>query len=251
MSIPGDGEVIFDVDTDEESDMFYDQGDGEVIFDVDTDEESDMFYDQALSSMINSGDMPSISLSPLLDHNEQRRQKDRERYAQMTNEDKENKLKRRREAYKRKKIEDSYCISIQEKRARARVKYNSMEPEQKQAKIAQVNANRAARRNTPSEDSIALENPGYIASDMPPPLLTRPHRKPVTHGERHALIARRNESFMIRRDTRTCDSLEDPSISVQTTSDIDPPKQPSIQNTGENAIYKHLLHVLMQYIFLL
>lgn len=195
--------------------------------------------------------MPSISLSPLLDHNEQRRQKDRERYAQMTNEDKENKLKRRREAYKRKKIEDSYCISIQEKRARARVKYNSMEPEQKQAKIAQVNANRAARRNTPSEDSIALENPGYIASDMPPPLLTRPHRKPVTHGERHALIARRNESFMIRRDTRTCDSLEDPSISVQTTSDIDPPKQPSIQNTGENAIYKHLLHVLMQYIFLL
>ena len=53
---------------------------------------------------------------PIIDVKEQRRKKDRDRYARMTNEEKQEKLKRRREAYQRKKtIKNS--IQLQKKNA--------------------------------------------------------------------------------------------------------------------------------------
>ncbi|EEE60808.1 hypothetical protein OsJ_14407 [Oryza sativa Japonica Group] len=234
----------------------------EDIFDDDTNE-SDMFDGQAPSSMLDAGTTSFGSPSPLLDPNIRRRQRDRERYAQMTLQEKEEKLKKRREAYKRNKdlnalanveeplhathsgqaeqeiaSQDKGSIPKQEKKALARMKYRNMGPDQKKAKIEQVIANRALRRNTPSKYSIAMESPTYIALDTSPQVPTRLHRKHIAHDERQALVSRQNESFTIRWDTRTSVSVgEDPSICTQTANSIDPPKQQSITNTGDEDIF--------------
>uniref|UniRef100_A0A452YIZ9 Uncharacterized protein n=1 Tax=Aegilops tauschii subsp. strangulata TaxID=200361 RepID=A0A452YIZ9_AEGTS len=40
-----------------------------------------------------------------------------------------------------------------------------MQPEQKKARIRQITANRALKRNTPCKESIAMENPTYVATE--------------------------------------------------------------------------------------
>jgi hypothetical protein len=61
-------------------------------------------------------------------------------------------------------------------------------------------------------------------------------------------MARRNESFMVRRDKSTSAllELEDPSISAQPVSGVDPSNQPSVMNIGEDPSYIHLLYVVLQ-----
>lgn len=125
---------------------------------------------------------------------------------------------------------ESRTLIIEKKRSTDRAYYANLTPEQRQAKIAKVNANKALRRNTPSQYSIAMENPGYVASSMSP-------RKHVTHGERQALLAHRNESFRIKNRTRSA-SLEDPSVSAEPANGIDSTNQPSVTNNGENPILK-------------
>ena len=71
--------------------------------------------------------------SPIIDVKEQRRKKDRDRYARMTNEEKQEKLKRRREAYQQSKtIKD--LTQLHKKCTRGRKKYADIKPEQKTKK---------------------------------------------------------------------------------------------------------------------
>jgi hypothetical protein len=122
-----------------------------------------------------------------MDAKEQRRKRDRERYARMSDEEKQKMLKKRREAYKHsktkeleartekcteegkeemlKKHRDAY---MQKKRkepkqrtkicAKERQKYANMEPEQKKARIDQIKANKILRRNRPCKESVAMVN---------------------------------------------------------------------------------------------
>ena len=121
--------------------------------------------------------------SPIIDVKEQRRKKDRDRYARMTNEEKQEKLKRRREAYQqsktirdltqlpkkctwgRKKYADLKPEQKTKKCVREKQKYANMQPEQKKARIEQIIANREFRRNTPCKESIAMVNPAYVESE--------------------------------------------------------------------------------------
>ena len=104
-----------------------------------------------------------------MDIKEQRRKRDRERYANMTDEEKKENLKKRREAYKQKnsiKKMKKYADLDPEQRTRQcaqkRQKYANMEPEQKKARLQQILANREYWRNTPCKESIAMVNPFYI-----------------------------------------------------------------------------------------
>lgn len=132
---------------------------------------------------------PIGSQPPLLDPKEQRRKRDRERYARVTDEEKQEKLKIRREAYHQRKKTSNDDTQIQKRKEHDRQRYANMKPEQKRAKIEQTNASRMLRCNTPSKDSIAMENPAYIEEEMPsqviPSALTTKQRKHVAPGERH------------------------------------------------------------------
>lgn len=52
-------------------------------------------------------------------------------------------------------------------------------------------------------------------------------RKHVTNGERHALLAHRNEGFRIRHHTSSV-SLEDSSASAELANGIDSTNQPKL-----------------------
>ena len=71
--------------------------------------------------------------SPIIDVKEQRRKKDRDRYARMTNEEKQEKLKRRREAYQQSKTINN-LTQLQNKMHTGRKKYTDLKPEQKTKK---------------------------------------------------------------------------------------------------------------------
>jgi hypothetical protein len=130
----------------------------------------------------------------IMDAKEERRKRDRERYAQMTNEEKQEKLKKRREAYHRNKTkepdhrtkrctEEEKEIMLEKRReaykqkkinepeqsakrrARDRQRYANMQPEKKKARIEQVAANRELQRITPCKESIAMVNPAYIPTE--------------------------------------------------------------------------------------
>ena len=104
-----------------------------------------------------------------MDIKEQRRKRDRERYAQMTNEEKQEKLKKRCEAYKQNKTirnTKKYADLEPEQRtiqcAQKRQKYANMQPEEKQARLQQITATREIKSNTPCKESIAMPNLAYI-----------------------------------------------------------------------------------------
>jgi hypothetical protein len=126
---------------------------------------------------------------------EEKRSNYRARYANLTPNQRHKRRERQNELKALKRMNtDENSTAIQARRESDRMKYKNMDPKEKQAKIDKVNANYALRRNTPSEYSIAVENPGYVASNMSPFAPIRTERKHVTHGERQALVARRNES---------------------------------------------------------
>jgi single-stranded DNA-specific DHH superfamily exonuclease len=104
-----------------------------------------------------------------MDVKEERRKKDRERYARMTDEEKQEKLKKRREAYQQKKKQEE-----------------------------------AKKQSMPSKDSIAIVNPTYIPTEeVGASNLNERQRKPVSPGERHTFLHRRNEEFSTKQRTTT------------------------------------------------
>lgn len=124
---------------------------------------------------MSTPDKPFESPSQLLDPKEQRRKRDRDRYARMTDQEKQEKLKKRREAYHQQKRTSTNSTQIQKKCSQVtdqekqqklqkkcmheRERYANMQPNQKKAKLEQDSANRARRRDTLSKNSIAMENP--------------------------------------------------------------------------------------------
>ena len=128
-----------------------------------------------------------------MDAKERRRKRDRERYEQMADEKREEKLKKCREAY-----------------------------QQKKARIEHINE---LKRNTASKDSIALENPAYIATEKEVGTSTIPdYRKHVTPGERQTLLHRRNKEFTTRQ--RHVSSKQDVSMKETGDDDTEPLQQP-------------------------
>jgi hypothetical protein len=115
---------------------------------------------------------PFGSHSQFIDVKEQRRKRDRERYAQMSDQEKQEILKMRREAYKQKKkikgtkkYADLEAEQRKKQCVQKRQKYENMQPEQKKARLEQIVANREFRRSTPCKESIAMVNPAYIATE--------------------------------------------------------------------------------------
>ncbi|KAI5016078.1 hypothetical protein ZWY2020_005929 [Hordeum vulgare] len=162
--------------------------------------------------------------SPEMDAKEKRRKRDRDRYAQMADEKKQEKLKKLREAYQQKK--EKIC-------AQQRQIYANMQPEQKKSRIEHINE---MKPNTTSKDSIALENPSYIAIEQEVGTSTFPdHRKHVTLGKRQTLLHRRNEEFMTRQ--RHVSSKQDVSMTETGEDDTEPLQQP------EEMIYGNTLNL--------
>ncbi|RCV05919.1 hypothetical protein SETIT_1G121300v2 [Setaria italica] len=99
----------------------------------------------------------------------------------MTDQEKQEKLKKRREAYHQHKRTRTNSTQIQQKCSEEtdqekqqkiqkkcmhdKERYANMQPNQKKAKLQQDSANRARRRNTLSKNSIAMENPANIVTD--------------------------------------------------------------------------------------
>jgi hypothetical protein len=115
---------------------------------------------------------PFASQSKVIDVKEQRRKRDRERYAEMTTEEKQERLRIRREAYKQNKtskVMKKYADLEPEQRkkqcAQKRHKYANMQPEQKKSRLEQIIANREFRRTIPCKESIAMVNPAYIPTE--------------------------------------------------------------------------------------
>lgn len=143
-----------------------------------------------------------------MDAKEQRRKRDRERYARMSNEEREEKLKKHREAYQQNKTNKDSRKEPDQKTKRRQEYANTqpeqkevgieqiaanselergtptrdaIEPEQKQVGIEQIAGNCELERRTPIKDSIAMEKPAYIASEQD---VSVNHRKHVMSGEK-------------------------------------------------------------------
>ncbi|RCV15864.1 hypothetical protein SETIT_3G092200v2 [Setaria italica] len=154
--------------------------------------------------------------STVIDANEKRRKRDREHYAKMTDEEKQDKLKKQRQAYHRSKEQ----------------KYANIQLEQKKARIEQAITNREMRSSKTTKGSIAMENLVYIETDMSVSTssLNVKHRKHVTPGERQTLLARQNKKFMKKqKGTIYSSSKEDETMSEE-DNDIEMQKQPEIMN---------------------
>lgn len=190
---------------------------------------------------------------------EQKRKRDRDRYARMTNEERQeskekikrknkernermteeerqDKLKKRREAYHQKK----YSGKTPEQKATQRTqekKYENMQPERKKARVEQIEVRRQLKRNTPSKDSIAMENPEYVATEeeVRSSKLTTKHRNRVAGGKRQTLIHERNEEFTRRRKQTVAESSkEDKSMTETCDENNQPLEQPQVMTYGKN-----------------
>jgi hypothetical protein len=168
-----------------------------------------------------------------MDAKEERRKRDRERYARMTTEVKQDKLKKRREAYQQKKTKEPEQRT--KRCAQDRQRYANMQSEKKKARIEQVTANRELKRSTPCKESIAMVNPAYIATEQEvgTSTLNMRQRKPVTPGERQTLLHRRNEEFSVKkRKIVSISSQEDTSVVNSGKDIIEPLKQPQVLIDG-------------------
>ncbi|XBH90372.1 hypothetical protein VPH35_082062 [Triticum aestivum] len=164
-----------------------------------------------------------------MDAKERRRKQDRERYEQMANEKREEKLKKGREAYQQKK--EKIC-------AQQRQIYAKMQPEQKKARKEHINE---LKRNTASKDSIARENPAYIATEKEVGTSTFPdYRKHVTPGERQTLLHRRNKEFTTRQ--RHVSSKQDVSMTETGDDDTEPLQQPEEMIYGNTLNFTQYSH---------
>lgn len=172
-----------------------------------------------------------------MDTKEKRRKIESERYRRMTNEEKQEKLKKRREAYQQKKdsrktAEQKAATSAQEKQ-----RYENMKPEKKKARMKQIVDHRQMKWDTPSKDSIAMENPEYVATeqDVSNSTFTSKYRDHVAAGKRQALLHCRNEEFTKRRkQTISISSKEDASMTGNCNENNQTLEQPQVMIYGNN-----------------
>jgi hypothetical protein len=170
-----------------------------------------------------------------MDAKEEKRKRDRERYARMTDEEKQEKLKRRREAYQQNKKNKENDPEQRTKRcAQERQRYADKQPEQKKARMEQVTATRELRRSTPCKESIAMVNPAYITQQHEAGTSNlNGRRKPVAPGERQTLLHRRNEEFSAKqRKTGSVSSEKETSIMNNKNDGIEPLKKPEVMING-------------------
>jgi hypothetical protein len=172
---------------------------------------------------------------------EQKRKRDQERYKErnerMTDEERQDKLKKRREVYHQKKDSGKTPEQKAAQCAQERQKYANMQPEQKKARIKQIEARHQLRRNTPSKDSLAMENPEYVATEeeVSTSTFTVKHRDHVAAGERQTLLHRRNEEFTRRRkQTVPVSSKEDASMTETCDKNNQTLEQPQVMTYGNN-----------------
>jgi hypothetical protein len=216
-----------------------------------------------------------------MDAKEKKRKRDRERYAQMSNEEKQEKLKRLHEAYLQKKknkestqlkengtqgrkqyIEEKQTKQKNKKCQHDRQRYANMQPEQKKARIQQITQNKELKRSTQIKDSIALENPAYIEPEPENPAYIEPElevrtstfdlkqRKHVTPGERQTLLQRRNEEFTRKIGNIVVSSKEETSKMKNGDNDEENPQLPEAIINGNTIIYTVLLHYKTIYNFM-
>ena len=111
-----------------------------------------------------------------------------------------------------------------------------MQSQQKKARIENINE---LKHNTASKDSIAMENPAYIATEQEGSTSNFPvkHKKHVTPEERQALLHRRNKEFTTRRPKT---ASEDASMTETGNDDTEPLQQPEVM------IYGNTLNFIQQ-----
>uniref|UniRef100_A0A453K3M8 Uncharacterized protein n=1 Tax=Aegilops tauschii subsp. strangulata TaxID=200361 RepID=A0A453K3M8_AEGTS len=156
---------------------------------------------------------------------EQRRKRERERYAEMNDEKKQEKLKKRREAYQQEK--EKIC-------AQHRQIYANMQSDQKKARIEHINE---LKRSTANKDSIAMQNPAYSSTEQEVSISTPSvnHRKHVTPGERQTLLHHRNKQFTTRRRKNVSVSSEEDASMTETGNNFtEPLHQPQVMIYGKN-----------------
>ena len=79
-------------------------------------------------------------------------------------------------------------------------------------------------RNTPSKDSLAMENPEYVATEQEVSTFAVKHRDNVPAGKRQTLLHRRNKEFTTRQ--RHVSSKQDVSMKETGDDDTEPLQQP-------------------------
>ncbi|XBH84641.1 hypothetical protein VPH35_072765 [Triticum aestivum] len=112
-----------------------------------------------------------------------------------------------------------------------------MQPEQKKARVEQRKARRQMECNTPSKDSLPMENPEYVATEQEVSTSTSAvkHRDHVAAGKRQTLLHHRNEQFMRRqRQIVSVSSKVDTSMMKNTDENKEPLEQQRVMTYGNN-----------------
>jgi hypothetical protein len=146
-----------------------------------------------------------------MDAKEGRRKKDRELYARMTDEEKQEKLKRRREAYQ----------------------------QNKKNKDAQ-------KSGVTSKEKIAMVNPACIATEQEGGTSTIhvSQRKHVTPGERQTLLNHRNEEFSAKqRKPASVSPQEDTAMMNNNNTGIETSKNPEMLTNGNTLNFIKYQHI--------
>uniref|UniRef100_A0A453BJF0 Uncharacterized protein n=1 Tax=Aegilops tauschii subsp. strangulata TaxID=200361 RepID=A0A453BJF0_AEGTS len=95
---------------------------------------------------------------------ELKRKRNKKRNERTTDEERQDQLKKRCEAYHQKINSGKTPEQKAAKCIKEKQKYANMKPKQKKARIEQIEARRQLECSTPSKDSIAMENPKYVAT---------------------------------------------------------------------------------------
>ncbi|KAM0912924.1 hypothetical protein ACQ4PT_012482 [Festuca glaucescens] len=204
-----------------------------------------------------------IQPQPVVDSTEKKKKRERERYAQMNIDSKNELLAKRHATYQQKRLLGEH---IEKRRAKDRLLYAAMSPKKKRSKKAR----QELRRNSLNEESIAMENPcwipevvhtpdtqGYIptcdwhipefsgtpiyiepipeqmSGEVTPDIYfsNKSRRKHVTPGERHALLGLRNEAFYANSKKHAISSAdENPSMSMEGVNGSETPTQSAVVN---------------------
>jgi hypothetical protein len=108
-------------------------------------------------------------------------------------------LEKRREAYHQKKMKEEEQRT--KRCAQDKKRYINMPSEKNKARIEQVASNPELKRILPWEESIAMVNPAYIATEeeVGTSTLNMRGRKPISVGETKTLLHHRNEEFWKRQ----------------------------------------------------
>uniref|UniRef100_A0A8I6XAN9 Uncharacterized protein n=1 Tax=Hordeum vulgare subsp. vulgare TaxID=112509 RepID=A0A8I6XAN9_HORVV len=121
-----------------------------------------------------------------------------------------------------------------------------MQPKQKKARIEQIGVRRQLKSNTPSKDSIAMENPEYVATEeeVRSSKLTIKHRNRVAAGKRQTLMHQRNEEFTRRRKQTVVEpSKEDTSMTETCDENNQPLEQPQVMTYSKNLDFILAFHL--------